>query len=73
MTPDTDTRKPGRPTKSAATKAAEQADALLHALTLLTDHERHRIGVGLNMRHDVLLKDLESGIRAFADLARKVE
>jgi hypothetical protein len=73
MTPDTDTRKPGRPPKSSATRAAEQADALLHALTLLTDHERHRISVCLNMRHDVLLKDLEASIKAFADLARRVD
>lgn len=73
MTPDTDTRRPGRPPKPNATRAAEQADALLHALTQLSEIERHRIGVGLNMRHDVLLKDLESAIKAFADLARKVE
>lgn len=73
MMTDTDTRKPGRPPKSAATKAAEQADALLHALTLLTDHERHRISVGLNMRHDVLLRDLESGIRALAAMARSID
>jgi len=73
MTPDTDTRRPGRPPKSNATRAAETADALLHALTLLTDQERHRISVGLNMRHDVLLKDLEGSIRAFANLARRVD
>lgn len=73
MTPDTDTRRPGRPPKSNATRAAETADALLHVLTLLTDQERHRISVGLNMRHDVLLADLERNIRAFADIARKVE
>lgn len=73
MTPDTDTRKPGRPPKSNATRAAETADALLHALTQLSDTERHRISVGLNMRHDVLLKDLEGSIRAFAALARGID
>jgi len=73
MTPDTEARKPGRPPKSNATRAAETADAFLHALTQLTDRERHRIGVALNMRHDVLLKDLESGIRAFAVIARCVD
>lgn len=73
MTPDTEARKPGRPPKSNATRAAETADALLHALNQLSDIERHRISVGLNMRHDVLLKDLEGSIRAFADLARKAE
>lgn len=65
------TKAPGRPPKTPLVKAAEQAEALMAAINALPALDHHHMRINLNMRHDIVLVDLLTHLKVFAEVCKK--